>query len=324
LIISLLGNATIFYIGDGPLHDDLTFDDAIWYSVISVTTIGYGDFYAQSTLARIGTLVFIVFLGLGSFTFLIGFAIDAIAELALREQRGMSSVVTTNHIVIVNFPSSDRVMKLVEELQADPHHQGREVVVVSDDIDSLPFKLSNVVFVRGPVLSEDTFQRANIAGAALAIVLATDYSDSNSDAVVASAAAVIDRLNTNLHLVAECLDDSHKMLFATVNCDAIVCSLGITGNLLAQEAHDPGISQMIDVITSNIRGTTLFSTPVERGAAAVSYKQLAVELLDRGVNLIAVNRGDDSHTALGELQSQDDDRVIYAAEQRYSWRDLAG
>ena len=54
-----------------------------------------------------------------------------------------------------------------------------------------------------------------------------------------------------------------------MRCDAIVPGLRIAGNLLVQEIHDPGITQMVDVITSNQKGETLFSTAV--GMANISY-----------------------------------------------------
>ena len=48
-------------------------------------------------------------------------------------------IVAKDHILIVNFPSVSRVSQLVRELQSDPQHSEREIVIVSDQIQELPF-----------------------------------------------------------------------------------------------------------------------------------------------------------------------------------------
>lgn len=327
IAISLLGNAAGFYYFDKPHHDGLTAGDALWYSVISITTIGYGDYSATSAGARITTFLFIVVFGLATFSLLLGMSIEGITDLSLRAQRGMSTVLAKDHILIVNFPSHQRVQQLIHELQADPNHHGREIVIVSDQIDSPPFADDRVLFVRGPVLDHETYERARINDASMAIVLATSYADTNSDAVVASTVAVIESLVPEIHTVAECLNDRHRMLFNSVRCNAIVYSMKISGNLLAQEVHDPGVSRLVDMITSNVSGTTLFSATVDSQPADLKYNELAKRLLDRNVNLICVNRCDETLTSFVSLAPEADDHVIYAADKRYSWPailDLAG
>ncbi len=83
VLVSLLGNAACFWVFDGP-SAGLSFEDAVWYSVISITTIGYGDYSASSLGARLGTLVFIVGIGLSSFTVFLGMLVDWGMELAMR------------------------------------------------------------------------------------------------------------------------------------------------------------------------------------------------------------------------------------------------
>ncbi|MBC8289333.1 MAG: potassium channel protein [Planctomycetes bacterium] len=326
LLIAIIGNSICFYLFDGPLHAEagtpLTIEDSLWYSVISMTTIGYGDFSATSTGARIGTVVFVVMLGLGSFTFLIGMTIDGLSEFAARRRRGMNSVVTKGHVLIVNVPSEARLRQLVEELKSDENYRSCDIVVVSDQLDELPVQDEHVLFVRGSVLERETYERSEIAHAKMAIVLATSYEDVTSDAIVASAIAVMDSLNSDIHIVAECVNPKHKQLFDSVRCNSIVYSMGITGNLLVQEAQDPGIAQLVEVVTSNTRGTTLFSTEVDEVGSA-SYDEMARSLLDRDVNLLCVNRGPESLTSLKGVIPQSGDRLIYAAAARLAWDELA-
>lgn len=327
LAVAVVGNAVCFYIYDGPALAEagtpLSMEDALWYSVISMTTIGYGDFYASSTGARVGTVIFIVVLGLGTFTVLLGMAIDGLTEYAARRRRGMNDVATREHVLIVNVPSESRLRQLVDELKSDPNYRSSDIVVISDHLDELPLRDEHVLFVRGSVLERETYERANIGDAVMAIVLATSYDEVTSDAVVASAIAVMDSLNDDIHIVAECVNAKHRQLFDSVRCDSIVYSMGISGNLLVQEAQDPGIAQLIEVVTSNTRGTTLFTTEVpETGSEA--YDEMAKSLLDRDINLLCVNRGSESLTSLKGVTAQAGDRLIYAATARLPWEELSG
>jgi len=129
-------------------------------------------------------------------------------------------------------------------------------------------------------------------------------------------------MNQSIHIVAECLEEKHRMLFNAVRCNAVVPGLRIVGNLLVQEIHDPGISQMIDVITSNMRGHTLFSARVEEDRTEVTYCQIAKSLVDRDVNLLCVNRGEDTLTAFRDLRPCDGDTLIYVTERRWTWQEL--
>ena len=322
LALSILGNAICFYWFESGVKEGLSWDDALWYSVISVTTIGYGDYSAETVGGRLGTVFFTVILGLGSFSVAVGMSIDWFAEFLDKGQRGMSDIVADRHILVVNFPSSERVVQLVDELQSDPRHQNREIVIISNGIERLPFTREKVLFVRGSPLEQETYQRAVVDKAEMAIVLATSYSDPNSDAVVASSVAVLDHFQPDLHIVAECLDPRHRLLFDSVRSDAVVLSLKISSNLLAQEVYDPGLSQMMEVITSNVQGTTLFSVDLTKPQKPMSYSDLAKQLLDRNINLICVLRGKETFTGFMSLQVEEGDRVIYAAEHRVDGEDL--
>lgn len=320
LLISVLGNSICFHLIEGNRRG-LNFGDALWMSVISITTIGYGDISAETVGGRIATFVFVVLLGLGAFSVFIGMGIDWVSEQTTKVARGLANIDASDHILIVNFPSEERVRQILNELNADAQYRGKDVVIVTDKIERLPFSQDNVHFVRGPVLEQETYKRACAAQAKMVIVLATSYSDSGSDAVVASAISVINSFGTHTHIVGECLNPNHRMLFDSVQCDAVVYSMQISGNLLAQEVHDPGMSQLIDTLTSNLKGTTLYSTLVTE-SGELDYQELAKRLLDLDINMVCVNRGDESLTSFRDVKPIKGDRIIYAGTKRLVWPEL--
>lgn len=50
------------------LIEKMSFFDAVWTTIITISTIGYGDIYAETTMGRIFTIILVVF-GLGSFAY---------------------------------------------------------------------------------------------------------------------------------------------------------------------------------------------------------------------------------------------------------------
>jgi len=143
----------------------------------------------------------------------------------------------------------------------------------------------------------------------------------NSDAVVASAVSVLDSIKPDIHIVAECVNDDNRKLFKTARCDAVISGLRMTGNLLVQEAHDPGVSQTLDVITSNLTGETLYSTAVD-AADDKPYAGLVKALMDRDVNVLSVVRDGETHTSFSKIEPKAGDRIVYLAGRRHSWSDL--
>jgi len=322
LLVSLAGNALCYYFFDGTIKPDLTMGDALWYSIISMTTIGYGDHSAETTGARFGTVIFVVLIGLSSFTVFLGMLIDSVTVLALRGQRGLLKIMASNHILIVNFPSESRIKQLIKEIQHEVEGESREIVIVTDQIERLPFSYDNVLFVHGSPLEAETYERARMKDAKRVIVLAPSYEDPNSDAVVASAISVIDSIKAEAHIVAECLDEKHSVLFEAVRCDAIVFGLKIAGNLLVQELHDPGVAQTVDAITSNLEGTTLFTATVSKSDSSLDYGRVAKGLIDQDLNLVCINRGNRSFLPSGSTTPEANDNIVYIGSKRLDWQEL--
>ena len=322
LLLSVLGNSLCFLYFDGGGEAGPSLGDALWYSVISLTTIGYGDFSAASTGARVGTVVFIVIFGLISFSMLVGIIADWVLDLAMKGQRGMAPIHERDHIVIVNMPGEGRLRQVVRELASDPQFGSRPQVLVSDQITELPIDDKQLAFVHGSPLDEQTWEQANVGAAALVLVLPISYTDANSDAVVASTVSVLRRVAGDRRIVAECLDERRRNLFGDLPLNiSVVAGLQVAGNILIQELADPGVSKTMEEITSNLRGTTLFSTRVS-ALAEHNYTVIAKALLDHDANLLSVIRGEAVHTSFAGLQPQTDDHLVYVGRERLEWARL--
>lgn len=323
LAISLLGNAAGLMYFDGA-----SFGDSIWYSIISITTIGYGDFSASSTGARICTVVFIIIFGLAIFSAALGLAIEFYSNIVEKGLKGMCKIHSTNHVVVINFPGDAPLTRLIDELSKDPEYKDREVVVVSDQIEELPIRHKHLQFVSGSPLLPKTLTQANIQKAHTAIVLtANDKSPQDSDAVGSSVVLLIEEMNKDVHTIAMCADPDHRFLFEKSKTDSIVCGPLLSMNLLVQEMQDHGISHVFETITSNDKGSgdTVYSTFVnnQNSYSVYDYSAIAKGLLDHNITLICVTRDGKHHTSFKKLgDAKMRDNLVYIASRRYGWEEL--
>ena len=70
ILIILFSGTIIFYIVEHGQNPQMTgLDDALWYMVVTITTVGYGDISAQTNAGRLVGVV-IMFAGIGFISFL--------------------------------------------------------------------------------------------------------------------------------------------------------------------------------------------------------------------------------------------------------------
>ena len=316
LLTSIVGNALTFFL----FESRESIGDSFWYSVISITTIGYGDLSASTIGARIGTVVFITVLGLTAFTASAGMIINWLIELQHRERTGMGRLFVKEHILIINYPNESRVRHIIDEFTSDPRHHKDEIAIVTNSVESLPFSHPNVYFVRGSPLEMETYDRAAITEAQKAIVLSTGYDDPNSDSIVASAVSVLHRLNPRIKATVECINPKHAVLFDGMDNVSLVFPLQMANNMLVQEAQDPGVSLLAQAITSNQVEGTLLSTHLEAEPdKQVPYPEIAKHLLDRDINLVGIIRNGTVHLRFTELIPVKDDVLVYIGSSQLEW-----
>ena len=323
LVASVIGNALTFFYFEAPVHPEYNLGDSFWYSIISITTIGYGDLSASTVGARIGTVFFIVLVGLVAFTTTAGMLVDWIFDLRMREQNGMATVQSKDHLLIIHFPNETRVRHIVEEFVSDDNHKKVDIVVITDKLQTLPFSHPNVSFVRGSPLEQETYQRAQLSRASKAIILSTDYDDPNSDSVVASVASVINHLSPHVRVVAECMSLNHGLLFSNLADVSLVYTIHMANNLLIQETQDPGVTILAQAMTSNKVEGTMASTMVDLPVGEpLTYQEVAVKLLSKDINLLGVIRDKKPHFKFGDLFLSPGDLLVYISSHRYTWQGL--
>src|SRR5688572_22650632 len=166
LIVVLLIVLYVIGVSGYMLIEDWAFRDALYMSVITLSTVGYGETHELSPNGRIFTMFFI-FLGIGAFTYAISTFVAFWIEFGLfdrLERRRMERKIAQlrEHIVICG--GGDSAMHIARELI-----QTRTPFVVIE-IDStrepaLRQLDEEMLIVIGDASDTDILERANVANA---------------------------------------------------------------------------------------------------------------------------------------------------------------
>jgi voltage-gated potassium channel len=138
-----------------------SFSDALWYSIITLTTIGYGDYFPKTPEGKFIALFFV----LGSIGIL-GFVISQISNKIFKimedKKLGYFGTKMENHVVIINW--NDFAKQILSEIT----NANKKAVVITkskEDVDYVynHFDSSLVFVLHSDQLDSKTFERANIS-----------------------------------------------------------------------------------------------------------------------------------------------------------------
>jgi len=169
LILALLISATLgFWFFEhypaGDVHDVF---GALWWAVVTLTTVGYGDMVPATTGGKIMGLV-VMICGIGLVSTLTGNLASMLVEHKARKRKGLLTVNLTNHVIIIGWndfgPELVAALRDNGVLMADKE---TNLVLVnslaSDEREAVAFQLdmgNRLHFVWGTITQESVLLKA--------------------------------------------------------------------------------------------------------------------------------------------------------------------
>ncbi|MBU8849996.1 MAG: NAD-binding protein, partial [Desulfobacterales bacterium] len=214
-----------------PSDSALThFDQALWWSIVTSTTVGYGDLFPVSNPGKIVAVFLPIFMGIGLGAAFITHVASSLIERRDKKMHGEKEYKGKDHILLVG--TTDETEQLIEQIQKDAAYTNRDVVIVADIARHPLPDVEDVFFVKGRPDTLHTLNKANIKKAGQ-IVIHTGKDEENLFALINA----LKLKKTACEITVRCISTQSLDTFSSVQGDFQII-MQMTAEMMVQAMQD--------------------------------------------------------------------------------------
>lgn len=286
-------------------HPDrpLRFSDVFYFTVVSLTTVGYGDIAPVTTEARLVNAILLTPIRVFLWALFLGTAYELVLQ-RYREKVQMDKLRERlrDHVIVCGFGVKGRA--IVAELLA--HRQAPESIVVIEEDEAAAQDAASKGFVaiRGDASSEAILRAAAVEKAGH--VLAAPDRDDTCVLICLTVRA----LCPNVRLVASAREEENVKLIYRAGADLVVAPSVSGGRLMAAAVRQTAVPEFLEDILTFGQGVDAQERRVRRGEAGKHVRDLP-DLASALV--LGVQRGEERcpFHRLSDFVLQEGDVIVY-------------
>lgn len=283
-----------FYFAERGVQEGLGFADSVWWAMVTMTTVGYGDYFPQTWVGRFLIAYPCFLLGISLIGILLGTVSEAVVDHFSRKRKGQLPLTMKNHVIIVGCPSVDRVEKIFGELRLSVADD-TPFVIVSEQLSELPpnFKKLGVSFVKGSLRSEEICAKAS-AKDAQGIIVLRDTPEANDTEVYATASYLKSLFPNNVTRVLSMVEQAGSVdLFRQAGL-RFIWGDSLPDRVMTQDLNQPGIGEVFNQLLSYQTGCEIYLRRHKiAGTKIMDLQHQALESLHQ-IQIIGIKRGSES------------------------------
>ena len=268
-----------FYHFEGRAQN-LSLLDAIYWAVITMSTIGYGDISPHTPQGKIFTSIFAV-VGISAFAVVATNIFEVVVAENMKKILGLGRCNWSDHLIVVGWNETARnaVKYLIESYNA-------RLVVISDENPDIE-KRDSLFYINGRNITEEVLEKANVKKARFAIVCPKD------DVTAIMATLLIKRLNPNINIVAEAVSMEKAPLIQQAGA-YVINTTEFAGRILASFVYEPYVTMFFEVLTTAYKDNNLEELEILPDLVGCSYWKAVKHLRARyGMALVGVRYDDE-------------------------------
>jgi voltage-gated potassium channel len=277
---------------EGEAIQITSLERGLWWSIVTMTTVGYGDLVPKTTPGRvIGFLTMLSGMGLTSLV-TAAFSSLLVAQ-QLQAASGLEAITDSDHTIIAGW--NDRAEAVIGGLIASTPGGKPNIVLVNlleaEKLSELKYKYRKISlrFVRGDATSEQAMERAGAAKASNCIVMAdTQQAPGGEDLRSTVVVLTVDRMNPNIKITAELMLPENEADIRRVGVDDIVLAGQDAGFFMSAGALSPGLGNAAREMLKASGEAEIRRIDFPRSMRGLSYEEVFKLYRQQDVLLVGV------------------------------------
>jgi len=222
------------------------FGRAMWWGMVTLTTVGYGDVVPVTFLGRLVGIGLMV-IGFISLSLVTATVASVFIERKFRREKGLEAIKAAQHILILGWPEDaetllDQLLKRLPETIP--------VVLVNkatpEEMDALKEKYPDqtIFYLRGDYSREEILLKANVKGAIKAIILADRQAGETAvqvDQRTLFTALTLKAIHTKIRIMAELLRPENRSYLERAGAEEVLIRGQYDSSLLAGAIASPAL-----------------------------------------------------------------------------------
>ncbi|SHM91822.1 potassium channel family protein [Gracilibacillus kekensis] len=289
-----------------PSHFPTIFD-GVWWSFVTGSTVGYGDYVPLSFLGKLIGIILIL-AGGG----LVTFYMATLSAGTIKHEKdltdGKVSFKGANHTILIGW--NERTKQLIQMFKEQ--HFKTDTVLIDHTLNKISYQDHHIHFIHGQPTSDETLKKANIEQANF-VVITADPSMTEEEADRQTILNIIAARGNHptVHIISEILTEVQRINAIRAGSNVVLRSNNFMSSLFYQSLFQKDV-QVTDIIAKTLEEQQFCSHLIEGALTDHEFYYCAQTYLQEKKWLIGLIRNDEMilHPSFS-LIMQKGDRLIY-------------
>lgn len=300
IIFLIIITSTLMYYAEGTVQPEAfsSIPASFWWSIVTLTTIGYGDVYPITITGKIMAGI-IALLGVGFVSIPSGIIAGGFTENIMHKKEGILEKTNfANHVIICGW--SHLCSDIIENLLNKKSYI--ETIIVLAQLNEIPAELVRlqnrsesekiVTFISGNPSKIEDLEKINIRQSNSVIIVGDSSKSSPETLLIAAAVESIDpQIYTSALIQSAELKETFKSISDKFSIDEIICTDEVASYIAVNSTINKGSYKVFNEIFDFGIGNNMYKlhfNEISHKTRELTYLEMSNHLLKHKVKLLAV------------------------------------